>query len=284
MKVGGSSIEVALIPFCGERDLITGTGYAEEASSLEYDYLSRNSQEKISLFGNEATEYLLHCKEIGVLTHPPITEEVLRTTKSVECFKEIFHAHATPRLFAERESDFLECNDYYKFTVARNPWDMMVSYYWWCYSDYEPAISVEGVEIVSSRAENTKWMRPNKDDSQRTLMIKFSAFLKIVSVMDGPYGRQEDVNVLDWMSRFTSEFYEDDYMNLVLRFESLQSDFNSVCDELSIQRTKLPHLKSSIRKKKLHYSRYYTERSRDKVAAAFLPVIQKFNYSFKDPA
>jgi len=71
-------------------------------------------------------------------------------------------------------------------------------------------------------------------------------------------------------------------MDSILRFENLQNDFDFVCDHLSIHRVLLPYLKSAIRKKKIHYSKYYTDKSRDKVANSFIPIIQKFNYSFKD--
>ena len=99
--------------------------------------------------------------------------------------------------------------------------------------------------------------------------------------MDGPHGRCENVNVLDWMASFANEFYEEDYMDSILRFENLQNDFNDICDNFKIKRSTLPHLKSSVRKKKIHYSRYYSDRSRDMVANAFSHIIQKFNYCFK---
>ena len=43
MKVGGSSIEVALTPHCGSEDILTGTAYMEESGTDRFSYLSQNS-------------------------------------------------------------------------------------------------------------------------------------------------------------------------------------------------------------------------------------------------
>ena len=43
MKCAGSSIELALIPHCGDKDIITGSGYEDELIESNFLYAPKNN-------------------------------------------------------------------------------------------------------------------------------------------------------------------------------------------------------------------------------------------------
>ena len=69
-----------------------------------------------------------HCGEGDILTgdslHPDIPEFQSRNNT----FN--FHTHSLPYMVQEK----IEVNDYYKFSMVRNPWDAVVSYYWFAFT------------------------------------------------------------------------------------------------------------------------------------------------------
>jgi len=282
IKVAGSSVEVALIPQCGPEDIITGSDYLNEINDSLYDYSSRNCTETIILYGQDAKKYLMLKKRSGILTDPPITDKIIRESNEITWHRRIFDSHASPVAFQSLSDKFQDCNSYYRFTIVRNPWDVLVSYFWWCFSSYELISPITGATVIETLSdfERTRWMQPNPDDSKRTLMTKFSSFLKLEEETVDQLGFPKSVQMLDHLSKVAMEFYQDGYMNRVLRFENLQRDFDQVCDNLSMRRVDLPRLKSSIRKSPMHYSDYYTSQSRKNVEQAFGEIIENFKYSF----
>jgi len=285
IKVAGSSVEVALIPECGQEDIITGSDYLNEINSELYDYSSRNCTEVITLHGQDAKRYLILKKRSGVLTDPPITDDIIRESNEITWHRRFFDSHASPVAFESMSDRFPGCESYYRFTIIRNPWDVLVSYFWWCFSSYELVSPLTGTTVVETLSdfERTRWMKPSYNDSKKTLMTKFSSFLKLKEETVDQQGFPKSVQILDHLARVAMEFYQDGYMDSVLRFENLQSDFNNVCDQLSIKRATLPRLKSSVRKSPMRYSDYYTDESRKSIDIAFGQIIEKFKYSFKDP-
>ena len=283
LKVGGSSVEVALIKSCGSSDIITGTDYLDEVNNDKYDYSSRNCSETVILKGESAKKFLIQQRQSGILTHPPITDEVIRNSNEIECHRSKFNSHISPMYLKVQYKNFLDIMDYHKFTIVRNPWDLMVSYFWWCFSPSELLSPISGDIVKDSISElkSKNWMSPQPEDSERVLATKFSAFIRQKAYPPHDLGNiNEKVDVVTWLSQFNSHFYSAVDIDTVMRFESIQDDFDLICDKLNIKRSSLPRLKSSIRKSPAHYSRYYSDRTRDQVADAFFSVINKFGYSF----
>jgi hypothetical protein len=223
LKVGGSSVEVALIKSCGSSDIITGTDYLNEVNNDKYDYSSRNCSETVILKGESAKKFLIQQRQSGILTHPPITDEVIRNSNEIECHRSKFNSHISPMYLKVQYKNFLDIMDYHKFTT----------------------------------------------------------FIRQKAYPPHDLGNiNEKVDVVTWLSQFNSHFYSAVDIDTVMRFESIQDDFDLICDKLNIKRSSLPRLKSSIRKSPAHYSRYYSDRTRDQVADAFFSVINKFGYSF----
>lgn len=138
-------------------------------------------------------------------------------------------------------------NSYYKFSVERNPWDKMVSMYWW-----------------------RKFQYKIEDD--------FASFCrKAVQSPDNVYTCPSDFHFYTIDSRLC--------VDKVIQFESLLNDFSSVCEHLGLGAVDaLPRAKAKIRKEKRHYSEYYDDELRELIARRFQSEIDLFGYKFSPDA
>ena len=219
MKAAGSSIELALTPFCGPDDILTGTPYAEEKAQ---GYAERNNK-------------------LG--------------------YRQVWHQHTPPSEFL-KENIYM-CRDYFKFVSIRNPFDAIISYFWWSF--YSPDSTLKN-----------HILKPAGTDSTSTLKNKFMTFLQTYASFNTS-GKQE--MIADWFSSRYQLFYNNP-LDYVLRYESLDLDFSLVCGMIGLQPINLPALKSRIRKSPYDYSDYYNPVSYDIVTRRFEKTLSDFNYSF----
>ena len=141
---------------------------------------------------------------------------------------------------------------YFTFCFLRNPWDRMVSlYHYWCDGKYLnlgrrnipfPEFCWNYKEIIIYQGKPNIHARPQTD------------FLKRNSIP----------------------------VKFCGRYESLQKDFDQVCDAIAIPRTRLPRLIPSVRRKRGSYRQYYL---RDEslirfVAREFAEDVRAGQYSF----
>jgi hypothetical protein len=109
-KTAGSSFEIALSKYCGEDDIITRLTPDEEELRKNLNY--RNAQNyDIPLNKYSKREFLsrlFRCKKLSFRQHDSATK--IKKYLSEE-----------------------QWNSYYKFCFERNPWDKVVSYYYWFY-------------------------------------------------------------------------------------------------------------------------------------------------------
>lgn len=210
-----------------------------------------------------------HCDDSDIITGSDLLDErekfgyIERNVKNSDgSYK--FHAHTSPvGLFNITNSPWL---DYYKFTIVRNPWDLMVSYFWWN-------------SFAKSSSGNCN-IYPSSLDTIDDLRSKFSTFIETVGIFNsGPRGCEGASRVIDWVSSITKEFYRD--VDHVMRYESLQSDYENVCSRLEIKSEMLHHLKSFQRKSDHHYTEYYGTLEKIQVKLAFQDIINIFSYEFK---
>ncbi|MBD1916310.1 MULTISPECIES: sulfotransferase family 2 domain-containing protein [Cyanophyceae] len=131
---------------------------------------------------------------------------------------------------------------YFSFCFVRNPWDWQVSLY--------------------------QYMLKTPNHPQHKLAKEFKSF----------------ENYLDWRCtkevRFQKDFIYSQNGELLVdfvgRFETLDEDFKVVCKRIGIP-ARLPKLNVS---NTVPYQKFYTQKTRDMVEAAFEPDISLFNYSF----
>ena len=134
--------------------------------------------------------------------------------------------------------------NYFKFTFVRNPWDKIVSNYF-----YQQKMNgkVKGISFK-------QWLRGSHPKP----------------CLDNNMGRYEQ---LDWISDKDNKLLID----FVGRFENLQNDFNIICDKIGAPRKILPHTNKT---KHLHYTHYYDDDSRKYVEKRFARDIAHFGYHY----
>ncbi|MBZ9632350.1 sulfotransferase family protein [Salegentibacter sp. LM13S] len=132
-------------------------------------------------------------------------------------------------------------NSYYKFGFVRNPWDWQVSLY--------------------------TFMLMEKNHHQHELIKSFKNFDEYI-----------DWRVHNDLRLQKSFFYSDDefLMDFVGKFESLNADFQKICDHLSIK-SDLPYLNSSRKEKE--FLHFYSKASLEMIDQAFREDISLFGYS-----
>ena len=135
-------------------------------------------------------------------------------------------------------------DSFYKFAFVRNPWDWQVSLY--------------------------HYMCQNKNHHQHEIVKKLS-FCEYV----------------DWRVNYDIKYQKDfifddngiQLVDYVGKIESLQADFNNICDRIKVPKTILSIRNQSIHQ---HYKKYYSEDSKHKIETAFKEDIELFGYSFNE--
>jgi chondroitin 4-sulfotransferase 11 len=139
-------------------------------------------------------------------------------------------------------------NNYFKFAFVRNPWDKMVSQYFFIQKKH----------------------KGNYELTFREFILGFESFSQ---------GNGEDISVefnpvqLPWI-------LDDDgncLVDFIGKFENFQKDFDLVCDKIGVAQRQLPHKNKSKHK---NYTEYYDEETRAIVAKQFAKDIEYFDYKF----
>ena len=226
MKCAGSSLEHSLWRACGPEDLCTGGTPQEQTQG----YVENNN--RVIVEGR--TRYR-------------------------------FHTHVWPSLFYEQTDRHL-WHDYRKISVARNPWDAVVSWYWWS----------------MARTNNRSSLEIDECDNRSKAQVKFGEFLETIYLHPSMKlaGGSTECTPLDYISAVNEEFISD--VDVYAKYESLEDDYAKLCDDLNIERFELMTFKSTQRKIKNHYSYYYTPKSRQLVESKFPNVLSKFEYKFQE--
>jgi len=202
-KTAGSSIQVALAKHCGSDDIVTG----------QYrDGIDDNSQ---SAGLNMDRFYTNH-------PHP----EIVPT-----------------KMFIEQNFGKEVWDSYFKFGFIRNPYEIVVSRYFW-------ERRGKGGTIEDCSIEDFK------EFTKKELLEYEHDWLH-------PYIAINDKIELDFIGKY----------------ETLQDDFKFICQKLNLPNTELPFKKGGFREKK-HYSTYYDDETKDVVKNFFKKDIELFGYNF----
>lgn len=225
-KVAGSTIERILAEHCGPEDIVSPDPVpVEEATNYEGRF-------------NPLPE-LVHT--LSPIQHARTLRDWRRRPK--------FYCHLSAYSIRHRIGPRI-WDTYYKFTFERNPWDKMVSFYYW-YHRYrvkykEPMPSFR--EHVLKRA-NVLW--------------------------------SDRLFPLDWKRYTLGNRLAVDYVG---RFENLREDLAHVLATIGLPAAKeLPREKGAVRADRRHYSEAYDEQTKARVAELFSREIGEFGYTFSTP-
>lgn len=151
-KVGGTSLEIALSRFLGPNDIVTPINWTDEKERFYKGYITAQNFEK--------PFRSLRIKELPVWVRSKLMSRLSSDKKwlsaKVECPKLYWNhmpASAIRNYCGQRIWD-----SYYKFTVERNPWDKLISRYY-----YDPKNKKKGMSfrdyIFSGKALQSQFER-----------------------------------------------------------------------------------------------------------------------------
>lgn len=147
-------------------------------------------------------------------------------------------------------------NNYFKFSITRNPWDRAVSYFFW-EKRLDPALKPQ------KKFYHYLGVPFNELGQLRRL---FSSYIK-----QATWSNNDCFYMID--DQLCTDF--------VMRYENLSEDYSKVCDKLGIPSGTLPRLKGGIRKQRYHYSDFYDEESMAIVRERHINDIHLFGYEFE---
>jgi hypothetical protein len=149
-------------------------------------------------------------------------------------------------------------DDYFKFSIVRNPWDRMVSFF--------RRMEREGLELS---ANDMQWSIDNyKNIYGFPLTIEFdNRFADYRDIHKGSFEKNSVyLNVLN------------ESLDFIARFENIDEDMAYVQNRLGIPNKFDKHLEKSD--KPVNYKDYYDEYSREEIANLFKRDIEYFNYDY----
>ena len=136
--------------------------------------------------------------------------------------------------------------DYFKFAIVRNPFDWVVSWYFY---------------------------RKTRLNENNTKDISFKEWL--VDENSSAYNIQGIGLTLSQYDIISCN--KNIKIDFVGKFENLQEDFNIICDKIGIPQLELPYKNKSQHK---HYTEYYDDETKEIVAEKYAKDIEYFGYEF----
>lgn len=162
----------------------------------------------------------------------------------------LFYQHFTPsELLAKGFIDQTQHDNYYKFTFVRNPWDRMVSEYFF---------QIKNVPILRR--------------------LSFTDFIyETKKVLNGQKSLLDDAWGINKHLEPQINFIKNEKIDFIGRFESLERDFVKICKTINHPVTQLKKENST---EHFHYSHYYDTKTMRLVEDLYREDIEYFGYNF----
>lgn len=217
LKTAGTSLEAALTQHCSGSDVVV----------------------PINDFGHNRDEK-------GEFVH--------RSMNADDVYRKIGQHVDAPTIKSREPTEVWD--SYFKFSIARNPWDRALSYFFW---DKRRDASIQ------PRKRFYHYLGVPFDEL-KILKDHFKTFLK-----SGKLENNDRFYVID----------DQLCVDFVIRYENLNADYQTVCQRIGVPALEIPRLKTGIRKGGRHYSEYYDNETRDIVAELHNNDIRLLGYAFE---
>ena len=186
-----------------------------------------------------------------------------------------------------------EWKDYFKFSIVRNPWDWLVSRFFWSKQrdtiketcSFKKFIVIIGnLEMPDffftdciSNMHDKEGVTGGKTASEINwqYLDGFEAFKDICDENKSKFLIRSLRSQLD-MIRDPSENFLVDFVG---KIENLQQDFDTICEKIGVDKKNLRHTTKSNHK---NYRQYYDNETRDIVAELYSKDIKYFGYKFHE--
>lgn len=188
--------------------------------------------------------------------------------RNVEIFDEYrTHRVHCPAAVVRKVIGAVVWDDYFKFSVVRNPWDWFVSMYWWRLYVYRRIVRRPPSLRAAILNPRRRWrlMQAHRSEIRQ-------------SVERALRRRWHEAKLERWPKFYLID--ERRCLDLYIRFEHLQADYDALCRRLELPTDPLPRTKYWSRPKSLHYRDHYTTWSRDYIARRYAKLIEIFDYKF----
>lgn len=158
-------------------------------------------------------------------------------------------------------------DEYFSFSFVRNPWDRLVSWYSMIQGEFKRLPS--GKRKLDEPFNSPFWNHVVRDSHD------FKSFL--VNCTDVIFEKGCFKSYAFNQTEYLADENGNNAVNFVGRFENLADDISIVFERLGIKTKKLRKENAGRHD---HYSRYYTEETREIIRQRFQRDIETFNYQF----
>lgn len=170
-------------------------------------------------------------------------------------------------------------NSYTKITIVRNPWDRLVSQFLWAKGRGMKSRKHSRIKIL------TRWGKEIFSSKENVLYFTKRLYRRVVLQKKAQGSYEEFVHNVKPKYDNTPFYFTkngEEVADVYLRYEHLQEDYNTLCEQMGWEQADLPRLKTKTRTKKQHYSTFYTPQLVELVSERYYKQITHFSYSFED--
>ncbi|MHA1540181.1 MAG: sulfotransferase family 2 domain-containing protein [Alphaproteobacteria bacterium] len=143
----------------------------------------------------------------------------------------------------------------YTFSFVRNPWDLMVSsYYWWI----EKAPFHRGLKIEASKVSR----------------LTFEEFI---------FSEHSHYKINKFIGNMESWYLNNNKkqnVNYIGKVENIEGDLKKICTHLGVNTSKIPTIQHLNKTNRTGYRDYYSSKTKEEVAERFSGTIARFGYHF----
>jgi hypothetical protein len=180
-----------------------------------------------------------------------------RTTNKFEKENKLWKQHATASEVKKHYASEEQWNNYFKFSIVRNPFDRIVSSYNWICRKIKPSKFRDRLLFED-------------------FVFRKGGFEKVLS----QYLISEEHNRYHQIRPSVEYLYENDNLLVdhVGKFENLENEWNFICKKIGTEII-LPHMNKHSRNNK-HYQDYYNDETKAHISEVYRKDIETFGYEF----